>query len=79
MKALQGMGRSSPRRRRRQLADVRCPVLVVKGTLDPDWADPRAEGEAIVADLPDRPGPPGDDRGRRALPARPVPRRGGRR
>jgi pimeloyl-ACP methyl ester carboxylesterase len=24
----------------------------VEGTLDPDWADPRAEGEAIVAAMP---------------------------
>ncbi|WP_240972393.1 alpha/beta fold hydrolase [Nonomuraea composti] len=32
-----------------RLADVRCPALIVMGTLDPDWADPRAEGEAIVA------------------------------
>ncbi len=36
-----------------QLANVRCPVLVVEGSLDPDWADPRAEGEAIVAAIPD--------------------------
>ncbi|MCR6704726.1 MAG: alpha/beta hydrolase [Cellulomonas sp.] len=35
-----------------QLAHVRCPVLVVEGSLDPDWADPRAEGEAIVAAMP---------------------------
>lgn len=35
-----------------QLANVRCPVLVVEGSLDPDWADPRAEGEAIVAAMP---------------------------
>lgn len=35
-----------------QLGDVRCPVLVVQGGLDPDWASPVAEGEAIVAALP---------------------------
>ncbi|MEU8054687.1 alpha/beta fold hydrolase [Microbispora bryophytorum] len=35
-----------------QLGNVRCPVLVVMGTLDPDWGDPKAEGEAIVAALP---------------------------
>lgn len=28
------------------------PVLVVMGTLDPDWADPHAEGLAIVDALP---------------------------
>ena len=35
-----------------QLGHVTCPVLIVEGSLDPDWADPRAEGEKIVADLP---------------------------
>ncbi|MCS0490484.1 alpha/beta fold hydrolase [Curtobacterium flaccumfaciens] len=36
-----------------QLGAVRCPVLVVEGSADPDWAEPRAEGERILADLPD--------------------------
>ena len=31
---------------------MRCPVLIIEGTLDPDWGDPRAEGQAIVAELP---------------------------
>jgi len=53
MKALRGMGRSTPADAGEQLGNVRCPVLVVEGTLDPDWADPHAEGEAIVAALPD--------------------------
>ena len=52
MKALQAMGKTSPVDAGEQLADVRCPVLVVQGSADPDWAAPRAEGEAIVADLP---------------------------
>ncbi|MFJ8544725.1 alpha/beta fold hydrolase [Streptomyces sp. NPDC093586] len=52
MKAMQGMGRSAPADAGAQLAAVRCPVLVVMGTLDPDWADPRAEGAAIVDALP---------------------------
>jgi pimeloyl-ACP methyl ester carboxylesterase len=52
MKALQAMTRSAPTDAGAQLAHVRCPVLVVQGSLDPDWADPRAEGEKIVADLP---------------------------
>jgi pimeloyl-ACP methyl ester carboxylesterase len=52
MKALQGMGRTTPADAGAKLADVRCPVLVVQGGADPDWADPRAEGEAVVADLP---------------------------
>ncbi|MFJ6169397.1 alpha/beta fold hydrolase [Micromonospora orduensis] len=52
MKAMQKMGQSAPVDAGAQLANVRCPVLIVEGTLDPDWADPRAEGEAIVAALP---------------------------
>ncbi|WP_328498079.1 alpha/beta hydrolase [Streptomyces sp. NBC_00414] len=52
MKAMQGMGRSAPTDAGAQLGNVRCPVLVVMGTLDPDWADPHAEGAAIVDDLP---------------------------
>ncbi|KIH96736.1 alpha/beta hydrolase [Streptomonospora alba] len=52
MKAMQGMGRSAPTDAGAQLGNVGCPVLVVMGTLDPDWADPRAEGSAIVDDLP---------------------------
>ncbi|WP_030905944.1 alpha/beta fold hydrolase [Streptomyces sp. NRRL F-5126] len=52
MKAMQGMGRSAPTDAGAHLADVRSPVLVVMGTLDPDWADPRAEGAAIVDSLP---------------------------
>ncbi|MEU6538449.1 alpha/beta hydrolase [Streptomyces sp. NPDC047000] len=52
MKAMRGMGRSAPADADEQLGNVRCPVLVVMGTLDPDWADPRAEGSAIVGALP---------------------------
>ncbi|WP_028644920.1 alpha/beta fold hydrolase [Nocardioides sp. URHA0020] len=52
MKALQAMCRSSPSDAGAKLAEVTCPVLVVEGSLDPDWADPRAEGERILADLP---------------------------
>jgi pimeloyl-ACP methyl ester carboxylesterase len=52
MKALQAMLKTSPADAGAQLADVRCPVLIIEGSLDPDWADPRAEGEAIVAALP---------------------------
>ncbi|MFH8589448.1 alpha/beta fold hydrolase [Streptomyces celluloflavus] len=46
------MGMSAPTDAGARLADVRCPALVIEGTLDPDWPDPRAEGEAIVAQLP---------------------------
>ncbi|MCZ2839998.1 alpha/beta fold hydrolase [Modestobacter sp. VKM Ac-2985] len=52
MKALQDMGKTTPADAGAQLGNVRCPVLVVEGTLDPDWASPQAEGEAIVAALP---------------------------
>lgn len=52
MRALRAMARSSPADAGAQLANVRCPVLVVEGGADPDWADPRAEGEKIIADLP---------------------------
>lgn len=52
MKALQGMGKTTPVDAGEQLGNVRCPVLVVQGSADPDWAAPQAEGEAIVADLP---------------------------
>lgn len=52
MKAFQGMGRSAPTDAGAQLGNVRSPVLVVMGTLDPDWADPHAEGAAVVGALP---------------------------
>jgi pimeloyl-ACP methyl ester carboxylesterase len=51
-KALQGMMKATPADAGAQLGNVRCPVLIVQGSLDPDWADPRAEGEKIVAELP---------------------------
>lgn len=54
MTVLRSMARSSPADAGARLPDVTCPVLVVEGSLDPDWADPRAEGERILADL--RPG-----------------------
>ncbi|MFF9627924.1 alpha/beta fold hydrolase [Streptomyces fradiae] len=52
MKALRAMGRTTPADAGAQLGRVRCPVLVVMGTDDPDWADPRAEGAAVVGELP---------------------------
>ncbi len=42
-------GKSTPADAHAQLASVRCPALIIMGTLDPDFADPRAEGEAIAA------------------------------
>jgi pimeloyl-ACP methyl ester carboxylesterase len=52
MKALQAMVRSTPADAGAQLGNVRCPALIIEGSLDPDWVDPRAEGEAIVAAMP---------------------------
>ncbi len=52
MKVLQKMGRSAPTDAGAHLGGVRCSALIIEGTLDPDWADPRAEGEAIVAAMP---------------------------
>ncbi|MBT2447922.1 alpha/beta hydrolase [Streptomyces sp. ISL-43] len=46
------MGMSAPTDAGARLGDVQCPALIIEGTLDPDWADPRAEGAAIVAELP---------------------------
>ena len=51
MKALQAMCKTSPGDAAAQLPNVACPVLVIEGSLDPDWANPRAEGEKIIADL----------------------------
>lgn len=53
MKALQAMAKTSPADAGAQLAQVRCPVLVIEGSADPDWADPRAEGQKIIDDLPE--------------------------
>ena len=52
MAALRAMGRTSPADAGEQLPRVTVPVLVVMGSADPDWADPRVEGEGIVAALP---------------------------
>jgi pimeloyl-ACP methyl ester carboxylesterase len=52
MKALQAMGRSGPKDAGAVLAQVRCPALIVAGTQDPDWADPRAEVDGIAAAMP---------------------------
>jgi pimeloyl-ACP methyl ester carboxylesterase len=43
---------STPADAEKQLPNVKCPALVIMGTLDPDFADPRAEGDAIVAAMP---------------------------
>lgn len=52
MEALRAMGRTSPADAGAQLGNVTCPVLIVQGSLDPNWGSPRAEGDAIIAELP---------------------------
>jgi pimeloyl-ACP methyl ester carboxylesterase len=44
--------KSTPADAEAQLPNVRCAALVIMSTLDPDFADPRAEGEAIAAAMP---------------------------
>lgn len=45
-------GKSTPADAGAQLPSITCPALVIMGTLDPDFADPRAEGDAITAAMP---------------------------
>jgi pimeloyl-ACP methyl ester carboxylesterase len=49
MAVLQAMVKTSPADAGAQLAGVRCPVLIVEGDADPDWADPWAEGPGSSA------------------------------
>jgi pimeloyl-ACP methyl ester carboxylesterase len=44
--------KSTPADAEKQLPNIRCPALVIVGTADPDFADPQAEGDAIVAAMP---------------------------
>src|SRR5215475_1350444 len=41
--------KSTPADAEKQLPNVRCPALVIMGTLDPDFAGSQAEGDAIIA------------------------------
>ncbi|MFE3900919.1 alpha/beta fold hydrolase [Streptomyces sp. NPDC059153] len=52
MAVVSKMGMSAPTDAGACLDAIQCPALIIEGTLDPDWADPRAEGEGIVADMP---------------------------
>jgi pimeloyl-ACP methyl ester carboxylesterase len=45
-------GKTTPADAEAQLPNIRCPALIIMGTEDPDFADPRAEGEAIAAAMP---------------------------
>jgi pimeloyl-ACP methyl ester carboxylesterase len=44
--------KSSPADAGDALPRISCPALVIMGTEDPDWADPRAEAEGIAAEMP---------------------------
>ncbi|WP_182897108.1 alpha/beta fold hydrolase [Microbispora sp. H10830] len=52
MAVVSAMGASAPTDAGAHLDGIRCPALVVMGTRDPDWADPRAEAEGVVAGMP---------------------------
>jgi pimeloyl-ACP methyl ester carboxylesterase len=45
-------GKSTPADAGAQLPNITRPALVIMGTLDPDFANPKAEGDAIVAAMP---------------------------
>ena len=44
--------KSTPADADKQLPNLKCPALVIMGTLDPDFASPQTEGDAIVAAMP---------------------------
>jgi len=52
MAVVSRMGMSAPTDAGALLGDIRCPALIIEGSLDPDWTDPRAEGEGVVAAMP---------------------------
>jgi pimeloyl-ACP methyl ester carboxylesterase len=52
MAALRKMAMSVPKDAEAKLPYVTSPVLVVMGSEDPDWVDPHAEAEGVVAALP---------------------------
>jgi pimeloyl-ACP methyl ester carboxylesterase len=52
MSVAQKMSRSNSADANAALASIRCPALVIEGSLDSDWPDPKAEGNAIVAAMP---------------------------
>lgn len=45
-------GKSTPADAEAQLPNVTCPALIIMGTEDPDFPDPKAEADAIVAMMP---------------------------
>jgi pimeloyl-ACP methyl ester carboxylesterase len=45
-------GKTTPADAGAQLPNIRCPALIIMGTADPDFPDPRAEGEGVAAAMP---------------------------
>ncbi|HEY2277357.1 MAG TPA: alpha/beta hydrolase [Streptosporangiaceae bacterium] len=45
-------GKSTPADADAQLSHISCPALIIMGDEDPDFADPQAEAEAVVAKMP---------------------------
>ena len=45
-------GKTTPADAGAQLPNVRCPALLIMGTLDADFAEPQAEADAVVAAMP---------------------------
>ena len=45
-------GKTTPADADAQLPNIKCPALIIMGGADPDFADPRAEGEAVIAKMP---------------------------
>lgn len=45
-------GKSTPADAEAQLPNITCPALIIMGSEDPDFADPKAEGDAIAALIP---------------------------
>jgi pimeloyl-ACP methyl ester carboxylesterase len=52
MAAAQAMGKSRPTDAEALLGGIQCPALVVMGTLDSDWPNPKAEADGIVGGMP---------------------------
>ena len=52
MAAARKMGLARPTDAGACLPDLRRPAVVIMGTLDPDWPDPEAEANRIVAEMP---------------------------
>ena len=44
--------KTTPADAQAKLPSIRCPALIIMGTEDPDFADPQAEAEGIVAAMP---------------------------